>query len=409
MRFFTSPRPPAETLLWSRDIRYVHRLAESVTVGRLLELESGICLIAPATILTDARAAEVARTSRSPVYGLVQVDRSIPAADRYLVALASAVQVSGIADRIGMGTSVQVAQTKMLDLFFRLRHRVVFQPIVDLGTGRVHEYECLFRPDMPILRTSISTMVEAAINTDRAVELDSFIVARILERIAEIETANRAIGRPAHRYALNFTPSSLVDPKFSAAALSELVAARGLLRGSITIECTENQAVSDLKPLTKQAKTLRRLGFGFAVDDAGAGYASFTLIAALRPSIIKIDREIVHGIGDKHGDAKQALVEAFVSFGRRIGARLVAEGIESRRELAMLTSLGVQLGQGFLLGRPAAEPSEPRSIDGLRAGVLSRARRTDRAGRPATADGSGARARHARTTARAATSPTPSA
>jgi len=408
MRFLTSHRAPAETLLWSRDTRFVRRLAESLKVGHLLELESGICLIAPATLLTEARAAEVARGSRSPVYGVVAVDGSIPVADRYLVALASAVQVSGIADRIGMGASVQVAQTKMLDLFFRLRHRVMFQPIVDLGTGRVHEYECLFRPDMPTLRTSISSMVAAAINTDRAVELDTFIVARILERIAEIEADHRSAGRPGHRYALNFTPASLVDPSFSAAALSDLVAASGLLRRSITIECTEHQAVADVKPLTRQAKALRRLAFGFAVDDAGAGYASFTLIAALRPSIIKIDREIVHGIGDKQGDAKQALVEAFVSFGRRIGARLVAEGIETRRELAMLTSLGVPLGQGFLLGRPAAEPSEPRSIEGLRAGVLSRTRRAGSAARPAAAGGTGVRTRHARSTSRPATSPTPS-
>ena len=374
MRFFTTPRPTDESLLWSRDIRFVHRLAETINGGRLLELESGICLIAPAAVLTDARATEVARANRSPEYGLVRVDRSIPAADRYLVALASAVQISGIADRIGMGTSVQVAQTKMLDLFFRLRrHRVVFQPIVELTSGEVHEYECLFRPEMPTLKTSISTMVEAAINTDRSVELDAFMSAIALDRIAELESAGRQAGRKPTRYALNFTPSSLLAPRFSAAALAAMVESRGLFRRAITIECTEQQAVSDVLPLTKQAKALRRLGFGFAVDDAGAGYASFTLIAALRPSIIKIDREIVHGIGDKKGDAKQALVEAFVSFGRRIGARLVAEGIETRRELAMLKSLGVELGQGFLLGRPSSEPALPRPMASLAPGGPIRA------------------------------------
>ena len=369
MRFFTTPRPTDESLLWSRDIRFVHRLGETIKGGRLLELESGICLIAPAAVLTDVRATEVARANRSPEYGLVRVDRSIPAADRYLMALASAVQISGIADRIGMGTSVQVAQTKMLDLFFRLRrHRVVFQPIVELATGAVHEYECLFRPEMPTLKTSISTMVEAAINTDRAVELDAFMSAIALDRIAELETAARGAGTKPGRYALNFTPSSLLSARFSAAALSAMVESRGLSRRAITIECTEQQAVSDVLPLTKQAKAIRRLGFGFAVDDAGAGYASFTLIAAPRPSIIKIDREIVHGIGDKKGDAKQALVEAFVSFGRRIGARLVAEGIETRRELAMLTSLGVELGQGFILGRPSPEPALPRPMASLAPG-----------------------------------------
>ena len=114
-------------------------------------------------------------------------------------------------------------------------------------------------------------------------------------------------------------------------------------------------------PLQRQVRTLRRLGFGFAIDDAGAGYASFALIAALRPTVIKIDRDIVHGIG--HDDAKQALVEAFVSFGRRIGARLLAEGIERRTDLAALTTLGVELGQGYLLGKPAPEPGLPRRLD----------------------------------------------
>ena len=112
--------------------------------------------------------------------------------------------------------------------------------------------------------------------------------------------------------------------------------------------------MSDVVPLKRQVKALRRLGFGFAVDDAGAGYASFTLIAALRPSIIKIDREIVTGI--RLDDAKQALVEAFVSFGRRIGAQLVAEGIETRSDLATLVELGVEFGQGYLIGRPEPEP-----------------------------------------------------
>jgi EAL domain-containing protein (putative c-di-GMP-specific phosphodiesterase class I) len=116
--------------------------------------------------------------------------------------------------------------------------------------------------------------------------------------------------------------------------------------------------VPDIGSLQRQVKALRKVGFGFAVDDAGAGYASFALIAALRPSVIKIDREIVHGIG--HDDAKQALVEAFVSFGRRIGAHLVAEGIERRADMERLSSLSVEFGQGYLLGRAEAQPSPPR-------------------------------------------------
>ncbi len=364
MRLFAQRRPE-ERLLWSRDLRFINRVASSVAGGRVLELESGACLIAGAGVLTDQVAAEIARSARNPEYGLVNVDDRLAEGDRYVVALSSAVQLSGLADRIGMAQSTQIVQMKLLDYFFNLRnnHEVYFQPIVELATGELFEYECLFRPVMPMLPTSISAIVGAAIGTDRSIELDSFIVRLILERARKLSGDRKASVTP-FSLSINFTPASLLDPRFEARAFVSMIRDAGLVPSQITLECTEQQAVSDVLPLVRQVKALRRLGFGFAVDDAGAGYASFTLIAALRPSIIKIDREIVHGV--RSDDAKQALVEAFVSFGRRIGARLVAEGIETQRDLATLRELGVELGQGFLLGRPAPQPMKPRRIASLR-------------------------------------------
>ena len=372
VRFLSAhQRGPEEQLLWSRDIRFVHRLAAVVRHARVLELETGTVLVAPGDALTEQTAAEVAGSVNRPDYGLVTVDSTLPRSDRYLVAMSMAVQLSGLADRIGMAQSTHAIQTKMLDYFFSLRklHGVAFQPIVELPSGRLHEYECLSRPEMPMLPQSITSIVLAAISTGRGVELDGFLVSMILERVGRLEAAVRAKGGEPRRYAINLTPASLLDPAFDAAALADMVHAEDLQTRQITIECTEQQAVLDVVPLQRQVKALRRLGFGFAVDDAGAGYASFTLIAALRPSIIKIDREIVHGIG--RDDAKQALVEAFVSFGRRIGARLLAEGIERRTDLAALTELGVDLGQGYLLGRPASEPAVPRRIERLRRVAVS--------------------------------------
>jgi EAL domain-containing protein (putative c-di-GMP-specific phosphodiesterase class I) len=365
VRFLSTPRRASdERLLWSRDIRFVRRLAALVEGGRLLELHTGTVLIGPMETLTDAAAADVAGAANSPDYGLVAVDDTLPERDRYLVAMSAAVQLSGLADRIGMAQSTQVVQTKMLDYFFSLRklHRIAFQPIVTLATGELYEYECLFRPDMPMLPQSITSVVQAAINTDRGVELDIYIVARILEQVGRLEATERAAERPPRHYAINLTPFSLLDPHFDAAALGTMVRAAGLDPRQITIECTEQQSVADIGALQRQVRALRKLGFGFAVDDAGAGYASFALIAALRPTVIKIDRDIVHGIG--HDDAKQALVEAFVSFGRRIGARLLAEGIERRADLATLSALRVELGQGYLLGKPAPEPAAPRHPEG---------------------------------------------
>jgi EAL domain-containing protein (putative c-di-GMP-specific phosphodiesterase class I) len=357
-----------ERLLWSRDIRFARLLKFHVAGSRELELESGMVVIAPASELTDARAAEIAATVHSPAYGLVTLDANLDEGSRYLSAMSAAVLQSGLADRIGMAQSGQVIQTKTLDYFFNMRnvHQIALQPIIELSTGKLHEYECLFRPHMPMLPQSISAIVQAAIDTDRSIELDRFIVRLILARTGEIEADRRERGEPPLRFAINFTPASLLDPSFEAKSFARMVADVGLRPNQITLECTEQQAVSDIVPLIRQVKAIRRLGFGFAVDDAGAGYASFSLIASLKPTVIKIDRDIANGIA--RDDAKQALVEAFVSFGRRIGARLLAEGIEKRADLATLRTLGVDLGQGYLIGKPAIEPAEPRSFKALQIG-----------------------------------------
>ena len=368
MRFLLGSRPgdADERLLWSRDIRFAHRVLQLVPGCRTYELDAGIVVIGPAVALTDARAAEIAAAAHSPAYGLVTLDPALPEGERHLVGLSAAVQQSGLAERIGMAPSGALLQTKMLDYFFTVRnlHAIAYQPIVELATGRLVEYECLFRPQMPGLQTSISSVVQAAIDTGRTIELDGFIVRLILQRVGALQAERRAAGEPPLHLAINFTPASLLDPQFEASAFAELVHESRLDPRQITLECTEQQAVSDVGPLVKQVKALRRLGFGFAIDDAGAGYASFSLIAALRPSVIKIDREIASGIA--RDDAKQALVEAFVSFGGRIGALLLAEGIERRADLAMLTALGVDLGQGFLIGKPLLEPAAPRAMESLR-------------------------------------------
>ena len=372
-----------ERLLWSRDIRFARRLAEVVPSGRVYELDAGIVVIGPADELTDAHANQVAAAVHSPAYGLVTLDPSLPEGERHLVGLSAAVQQSGLAERIGMAQTGQLMQTKMLDYFFTLRnvHAIAYQPIVELTTGELIEYECLFRPQMPGLQQSISNVVQAAVDTGRTIELDSFIVRSILSQVGELHATRRANGEPLLHLAINFTPASLLDHQFEAKTFASMVRAAGLTPRQITLECTEQQAVSDTDHLVKQVKALRRLGFGFAIDDAGAGYASFSLIASLRPSVIKIDREIAYGIA--RDDAKQALVEAFVSFGGRIGALLLAEGIERRADLAMLTSLGVDLGQGYLIGKPAPVPSKPRPLETLQLTAARQAiGRRVRSGRP---------------------------
>lgn len=217
---------------------------------------------------------------------------------------------------------------------------------------------------MPMRPQSISAIVQAAIDTERSVELDAFLITTTLDRVGELVEEGAFRVDPVLRLAINATPASLLDPRFEAGAFAARVRAAGIEPHQVTVECTEQQAVADVGPLQQAVAALRRAGFGFAVDDAG--YASFALIAALRPTVIKIDRDMVAGIA--RDDAKQTLVEAFVSFGRRIGARLLAEGIERRADRARRAGRtdGRPWARAFATGRRRAVrqrlTSGPRTI-----------------------------------------------
>jgi EAL domain-containing protein (putative c-di-GMP-specific phosphodiesterase class I) len=350
----------AERILWSRDSRLISRIAQKLPRVRIIELaDSGWCVIASSDELQESL---IARLAQSAAFGVADVDQMQPSSERYVVALGRAVQVAGLGERIGLDEAPEIAKRKVLDYFFALgeHHHVEFQPIVDLRTMQAQEWECLFRPQMPMLPQTISSIVDAALAAKRPVELDTFVVAATLRRIAEVGTT----GPGAHRmrFGINLLPTSLLSPVFEASAFAGRVREAGLSPRQIVVECTEQQAIADLPHLKKQVRALRRLGFGFAIDDAGAGYASFNVIAALEPSIIKIDRNIIGRIGNKDGEPKRALVEAFVSFSRRIGAKVVAEGIENRRDLLALQERDVDYGQGFLLGRASAVPRQPRRV-----------------------------------------------
>ena len=133
----------------------------------------------------------------------------------------------------------------------------------------------------------------------------------------------------------------------------------------ILIEITEQELISDHGRLVDELSALRARGARIALDDTGAGYSGLRHVTLIRPDVIKLDRALVENV---HADpGKLALLESFTTFARRTDAQVCAEGIESDAELDALVELGVDLGQGYRLGRPG--PPWPSVVPEVAAGL----------------------------------------
>jgi EAL domain-containing protein (putative c-di-GMP-specific phosphodiesterase class I) len=217
---------------------------------------------------------------------------------------------------------------------------LVYQPIVNLDSGTVAGVEALCRfddgraPDVWFRRCE-------ALGLASAIDL------------AIIDLAFQDLDRlPPGYLALNLSAASLSTPGRVHDALRPF-----LPRRPIVLELTEHAVVDDYEVVCDELRTLRDAGVMLAVDDAGAGYATFQHVLRLRPDVIKLDRSITRGIDADR--ARRALVSALVIFGAEVRASVVAEGIETESELTAVRSTGVGCGQGYWLGRPSPLPLPP--------------------------------------------------
>ncbi|MFW3169843.1 EAL domain-containing protein [Geodermatophilus sp. CPCC 206100] len=236
---------------------------------------------------------------------------------------------------------------------------LVFQPIVDLAAARIAGYEALSRfpgtagPDV---------WFAAAAECGVAAELEALAVTKALDAVPAL---------PENTFlTVNVSPHLL-----GSAPVQDALAGRPDLH-RVVVELTEHAPVDDLATLRRQADALRARGAVIALDDAGAGYSGLHQMAALRPQLVKLDRALVTGVDTD--PVRLALAEMVGEFAGRIDAWLLAEGIETPGELAAFLRLGIPLGQGWVLGRPAPSfaPLAPDVVDLLRTQV-ARTRLTD--------------------------------
>lgn len=221
--------------------------------------------------------------------------------------------------------------------------RAAYQPIIESRSGEVFGFEALARIPGSTSFNSIS---------------DLFPFAEKIGQLYPIETLCRrqaitsfpSIVQNKERLFLNINPQVLIDPEFASGHTRKLLSEKGLTPSDVVLEITERSAIEDFSTFRDALDHYRNQGYLIALDDVGAGYSSLQSVAELHPDFLKIDRSLIQGVNAD--PIKWALLETFVTFSKRIGCRIIAEGVETSEEMRTVVQLGVDYIQGFFIARP---------------------------------------------------------
>ncbi|WP_421847727.1 sensor domain-containing phosphodiesterase [Marinomonas sp.] len=228
----------------------------------------------------------------------------------------------------------QAARDDIFDIINNKQLTIFFQPIYDFKRKCIKGFECLARfqtepyrsPDYWFNQANVSGVGEA---------LELFAIEEALSLLPDI---------PERYYiTLNVSPKHLASPY-----LQSMLDKAPLHR--IILEVTEREAISDYNVFRSAIEPFRKRGMRLAVDDAGAGFASFQHILELQADIIKLDRSLIANINSDH--RKRALVAALIGFAKETKSNVLGEGVETLAELEVLQELGAQKIQGYFFCHP---------------------------------------------------------
>ncbi len=256
--------------------------------------------------------------------------------------------------RIGRERSLQRHKAALQDLILGDGLTSVYQPIVDLRSGDIFAYEALIRGPRNTAMESPVTLFGVADEVELTFELDRACFRRALRS---------AVGLPpVHRLFVNLLPMSFYDASFIELEVSNLLNVAGLTPANIVFEITEKLAIENFASFRRALATYTAMGFGVAIDDVGTRHSNLETVMALRPHFIKISDVLVRGIA--RSPVKREMMRSLGRIAEAIDAVVVAEGIETPDDLAVLRDLGLRYGQGYFMARPG--PPFPDLLPGVR-------------------------------------------
>jgi diguanylate cyclase (GGDEF)-like protein len=232
-----------------------------------------------------------------------------------------------------------------------IRHELflVYQPVFDIVTGRLHGAEALVRWKHPVRGfVSPGDFIPVAERSGLIVPLGAWVMREACEQLArwKAEYGDGAI----KAINVNVAVRQLREPGFVdevAAVLSET----GLLPANLIVEITES-SVADGRQVRETLNALHEMGVRLALDDFGTGQSSLSLLRAFPVDVLKLDKSFVDGIADGEDRGRLAVAAAVAQLAEYLQLSAVAEGIESEAQLERLRDMGYRLGQGFFMAKP---------------------------------------------------------
>jgi EAL domain-containing protein (putative c-di-GMP-specific phosphodiesterase class I)/GGDEF domain-containing protein len=236
--------------------------------------------------------------------------------------------------------------SQLLDI---LRHgglHCLFQPILELETGRIHGHEGLIRGPSDSMLHAPLALLRTADQAGMRGEVELICLNTLVREFTKA-------GLPGLLF-LNLSPSVLCSDDRIIGRLLGTLAEQGLAPERVVIELTEGHTQDTPENLIATLSRIQETGLRFALDDLGEGFSSLRRWVDLKPEYVKIDKHFISSLNQD--PLKLQFVRSIQQIASQSGARLIAEGIETRAEFAIVRELGIGYGQGYFIARPSPLP-----------------------------------------------------
>ena len=288
--------------------------------------------------LTGAQAARALRFALARF-----ADGGIPATD-------AAGFHDGLADFV---TSAETRARQVRASIAERRFRLAYQPVVHLGSREVHHYEALLRPIFP--PGGVIQNTQDFVTFAEAVGLSEELDLAVMEQAREA-----AANSPHVSVAVNVSGLSMQSVPFRARMMELLTDAKSGATGRMLVELTETADIEDVASAAESVANLRSSSVPVCIDDFGAGSAAFRYLREFRVDYVKLDGAYVRGA--LHNAREHGFLLSMVELANFVGAKVIAETIETEPQAKLMHEVGVEFGQGWLFGRPGSLPGSRASL-----------------------------------------------